>query len=420
MEANDDNQTTVRRAIGFSVLGVFVLLIAAFFLYDAFRYLSETPPAPTAYQYTIKQSASTTVSYFSNSFYTNGPTIDNSAYVSELTDTVAAHFSYNFNANKEADLSETYEVRAQIQASYALKGNSDDSSNVWTRDFQLVKPTARSLSTTSLTERKDIVIPYAEYKKISNDFRSALALPTTSKVVVTFTAHVHGVTDETPFDDVRVSTVSLTLDDQIYQPDVTFDKEDSKQILPQDAKQGLDRRGYIEFIVGGILALGGLSLIVYGLRKQIFKSPYRRELDKIYRYHDGIIVRTSRRVDMADKEIVPMRSFNDMLDLEEELKLPIIASELNNESTAFMILHTNVVYRFILGREPLSPTIVKEALASLDTTPENTPPQKHTHPAAAPKAVLPQKTTTVTVHPAPPTFDDIVRDVSKRPPTTKK
>ena len=79
-------------------------------------------------------------------------------------------------------------------------------------------------------------------------------------------------------------------------------------------------------------------------------SAYERELAKIMRYHEGVIVRASEPTDMSGKQLVLLRSFDDMLSLEEELRQPIVASPAGPEATHFMIVHEDVLYRYTLGR----------------------------------------------------------------------
>lgn len=93
---------------------------------------------------------------------------------------------------------------------------------------------------------------------------------------------------------------------------------------------------------------------VYGMRRQIFKSPHQRQLDRIYRLHDGIIVRIKHPVDVSDSKIDALRSFDDMLNLEEELKVPIVANEISSTTTEFMIVNSGVVYRYTLSDDSSS------------------------------------------------------------------
>ncbi|MGB2686710.1 MAG: DUF5305 family protein, partial [Candidatus Saccharimonas aalborgensis] len=113
--------------------------------------------------------------------------------------------------------------------------------------------------------------------------------------------------------------------------------------------------------------------IVYGMRKQIFKSAYQRELEKIYRYHDGIIIRASQPAAIAGKTMVPVQTFDDMLNLEEELKVPIVATPAGNEATRFLIVRDDIVYVYTLGK-----VLLDDIPTSIDEEPiEETHTKKH-------------------------------------------
>jgi hypothetical protein len=136
-----------------------------------------------------------------------------------------------------------------------------------------------------------------------------------------------------------------------------------------------------QYEIYGAIGIGILALasFVYGFRKKIFKTPYQRELDKIYRYHDGIIVRASRPTDLSGKRIVAVKSFDDMLNLEEELKLPIVAASVSAEATQFMIIRDDVVYAYILGKLPAPHhgRSLEEIAATVRTdSPKPKPPRK--------------------------------------------
>ena len=264
--------------------------------------------------------------------------------------------------------------------------------------------------------------------------RTSLALPTNSEVVITFTVHVNGTVDSTPFSDARTSTISVPLDQQIYIPSVKFDKSDTKQITPVVAAETQDRWAKVGITAGAVLAIAGLSLLIYGMRRRIFKSAYQRELDKIYRYHNGIIVRTSRAVDLADHQVVPMRSFDDMLNLEEELKSPIIADEISSTMTHFMIANNNVMYLYKLGtddgtnerlathlaHQTAKPKAAREVLPSA-THPELNNVRTYGVAATTPAPKVPTQSAVKPTASKPGNIDSIIRDIGKKPvPKHKK
>lgn len=347
---DDNTQSGEHRALGLSALGMLLALAGGFFAYQGYQaQSSQTANIPTAYQYTVKQTANADISYTDSSFFGNGPSPDNRAYVSDLTKEVTARFNYELNGSTPADLTTTYSVKAEVKANYAIKGDSEETSNVWKQEYVLVKPTVIRNNGTGVTLSKSVVIPFADYKKAANQFRTTLALPTSSEAVATLNVRTTGTVDGTPFEDVRVSTVAMPLEEQVYQPTIKFDKEDTKQVVAANAQQGKERTTQLQLFGGAALVVAGIVLVGYGMRRRIFKSAHQRELDKIYRLHDGIIVRTSRPTDLTDYHVVPMRSFDDMLNLEEELKSPIIADEISSTLTHFLIAHNSVMYLYKLG-----------------------------------------------------------------------
>lgn len=63
-------------------------------------------------------------------------------------------------------------------------------------------------------------------------------------------------------------------------------------------------------------------------------------------------MRASRHPDVLHKTVVDLQRFEDILNLEEELRSPIIASESGDTATRFMIIKGDVVYVFVLGVLP--------------------------------------------------------------------
>ena len=353
MALDIDNPEHARRPLGVSIIGVFLIMLSGFVAYDIIQRQSDEVPAASAYQYRINQSIDTNLTYLKNTYFDKSPG-SNTAYVAELTDTIDATFHYTYHASDVEKLTYRYEVTASVQGNYALQGDQQKTPSVWTKQYSLIKPTTEEVSTQDIKLDPKVTIPFADYKKQAEQFRSSLNLPLNSQVVVRFTVNVTGTIGGTPFSDMRTSSVTAPLDQVIYLLSVKYDKEDAKQVVPQATKESRSTFEKYEKIIAVALGVLGLAALVFGLRKQIFKTPYQRELDKIYRYHDGIIIRASEETDLKDKQIVPVLRFDDMLNLEEELKSPIVSSPAGGEATHFMIMHGDVVYQYTLGKVLLS------------------------------------------------------------------
>lgn len=343
------------RSIGISLIGLIFIGAAGYLLYLTFQPRESSESQAPAYDYTIVQQVSNKISYMDNSFYGHSPAIVNNAYVANLTDVIDTTIHYGYSGSEDTDLTYTYNAKIQVRGTYAMKGDGEKLSNVWQKEYTIVSPVSKTVTGKKFAVDKTIQIPYAEYKAMIDQYKTTLAVPINGEAVLTFTLNVSGKVNGTRFSDKKVSTVTVPLDVQIYKLTVKYDKNTTKQVLDNRTiaeKDLIERNMTIIISVVGVI---GLALVIYGFRKKIFKSPYRRELERIYRYYDGIIIKTSKQPDLSNKNVVQVQSFDDMVNLEEELKTPIVSSTTSDEATKFMIIKSDVVYVYLLGEPPVDP-----------------------------------------------------------------
>jgi hypothetical protein len=382
----------------FALLGVLILAVAGLLLYDHQRATTSIAPLPAPYTYTVQQTAHPTVHYSQSSFFGTTPDPTNTAYIADITKSIDAQFHYFYSGSKVTDLSYRYWATATLRSTFGTDNSPGGVANVWNKQFQLLDPVTGTKTSKTLTFDPVVHIPYADYKTDIDQFKNSFKAPLNGEMVVDFTAQVSGKVNGTPFTDTKVSIISAPLDQLIYQLGVKFAKIDNEQVQPASSKRLADTINEYELPVAVILAILGLTYIAYGFRRQIFKTPYMRELERIYRYHDGIIIRASRPTNLTGKNVVPVQSFDDLLNLEEELKTPIVASPAGDSATQFMITRDDIVYVYTLGDfdmpdPPQPPTTPPAKPAPKDTprapeSPKQTPaqppiqPGKHKHPVS--------------------------------------
>lgn len=340
---------------------------AAVLAYDAILNKG-TLTAPSNYTYTVSQSINSDVEYVENSFYPDGPEGDNTAYVTELTDTILSKFHYSYNGSDAQRLQYTYTATATVGGTYGVPGGNEDISNVWSRHFVLEEPVTKTVDDSEFSIDSEVEIPFSDYLKLVEDFRLGLALPVGSEIEVKFQVKVSGTINGESFSDTRTSTISTPLNVQIYQLATQYDKTDTKEVTAPPGSSESRWRTQTQLTVSVVLGIAGISCAVFALRRRRNQSAYQRLLEKIYRYHDGIIIRTSKPAKLSqNKSIVPVASFEDILNLEEETKSPIIASPAGETATKFMIVEGDVVYMYTLGDEPIA-AIQEDDLESIEAT----------------------------------------------------
>ncbi len=346
-EQQKHERTASKMTISGGILIFGAILVA---LYGIIQH--ENKAVGSTASYTAHQQVKNTVNYYDNSFFGSTPRSSSDAYISSLTQSLTTRFQSTYTLTKPANLDYVYRVDVAVKGTYPMEGDTDKTSNVWQKDYVLVPSTKRSDITDVLSVSQDVKIPYAEYKKDLDEFKKTLNVPVSGEVFVNMTLQVDGSVDGVAFHDSQSPSMTVPLTEEIYQPAYKYDKERQGTITPEQSKSNQDNVEKVLLGVSVLLAFSGVGLVVYGLRGKIFKSPYHRELDRIYRYHEGMIVRARRHPDILHKTVVPVQSFDDIVNLEEELRSPIISSEAGDSATRFMIIRGDEVYMYVLGILP--------------------------------------------------------------------
>ena len=94
-----------------------------------------------------------------------------------------------------------------------------------------------------------------------------------------------------------------------------------------------------------------LILLIYLSKTVIFvsvKSEYRKNIDRILKEYSEIIVEVTYSIEHDDLTIIDIKEFDDMIDLEQEYKSPILHYEkIHGYESWFVIIKDNFMYRYI-------------------------------------------------------------------------
>ena len=300
-----------------------------------------------AYDYTITQSLSSAVNYQDNNYFEANP-VKNTVYISELVKDIDVSLNYQYRANESANLTYTTSATVMLSAQYASSSDADDTADAWSKSYVLSPTETTTENSANVQASPSVTVPLGEYQAEVAKLTEGLNIALDGQAVITFTVRVTGEANGQAISDVRSSTVTIPLDEPAFSFEMNVEKQANATIASLPVSNVFNCTNLLK-VSAGIVILG-VALLVFGLRRRGGMSAYERELAKIMRYHEGVIVRASEPTDMSGKQLVLLRSFDDMLSLEEELRQPIVASPAGPEATHFMIVHEDVLYRYTLGR----------------------------------------------------------------------
>ena len=296
-----------------------------------------------------KEPISYRVFYKKNNFYTE-PYIDQGkTYVAQYVDKVAADFDYYVNYSDIVDGAYAYDVKATL---YVYEPG-DESNNYWTKNYTLLENQVKKInSVKDYHVTHSLNINYGDYLKDYNDYKTNTILSTSAKVVITI-----GIKNEVTYDDkypisysrklelnipLSEAQFKITTSNDIPTSTQTFEKKSENK----KARQLVNAISYTAWGLAGVLTLS----LIFAYRADVLKdSPYERKLKKILSTYDSIIVNADRMPFVSDLSVVFVTSFEELVDAQNEVRLPINYKEDKRKRTAtFILVRNNIAWVYQL------------------------------------------------------------------------
>ena len=289
------------------------------------------------------------VFYKKNNFYSE-PYIDQGkTYVAQYVDTIDADFDYYVNYSDIVDGAYAYDVKATL---YVYEPG-DESNNYWTKNYTILENQTKKInSVKDYHVIQNLKIDYNDYLKDYNEYKSNTILSTNAKVVITI-----GIRNEVTYDDeypisysrklelnipLSEAQFKITTNNDIPVSATTFEKKDEN-------KKARDLANLISYTAWGLAGVLTLSLI-FAYRADVLKdSPYERKLKKILSTYDSIIVNADRMPFVSDLSVVFVTSFEELVDAQNEVRLPINYKQDKKKRTAtFILVRNNIAWVYQL------------------------------------------------------------------------
>jgi hypothetical protein len=190
-------------------------------------------------------------------------------------------------------------------------------------------------------------INYSKYKNIINDFRTRFNISINAYLDVIFSIKLNTNISNNTYSDKSTMTLRMNLGQPII--DITKTESGvSEQLLQNDNKKFDIITPIISNLIIIILVI---ILVIINIKKKTINNIYEISLKKILRNYSNVIIRINKPVEIYDMKIIDVNEFVDILDIEEELKIPILLFENGKEEADFYIINTSVIYRYIMKND---------------------------------------------------------------------
>lgn len=267
------------------------------------------------------------------------------AYIASMVESIVINFKQLVDFNSNSKFNYNYTIYAKLSAIYH---NDDGSKNeVWSKLYPIKYVDTQEKAGQSLALQEQIIIPYMQYQNDLNAFKNTYRLKVDASVDVVMDINYEYSNSEKKNSKLKLS---IPLDQDVFK--ITTDYERNYSDV---SKQEVDNMNIPSFIViPCLIILGFLEIIVLmllGVKMiQIYSiTEYERIKHRIKKDYGSIIVDIDNAIDFKEFTIFDIKSIGELVDLEEELRIPILFYEKKKARISyFVIIKDHYMYRFTL------------------------------------------------------------------------
>lgn len=283
-------------------------------------------------------------SFFENEYLTKDELNNNDMYIiTELINYINLNYSYNISFSENITGNYTYYLKGTLSA---LK--TDGTGNYWSKDYIFTDPVKTDINdTNTYSFFANLNVDYNKYNEMLNDFKREFNISTEGNLDISLIVETNikneGFKDSSLVSSGIKATIPLT-------------KMSTK--INIDAKNGNKSGSFTEqliddnkiyYVFNALMATFVIAsfvfviLLIIDIKKYKEVYQYYRMLDDILTSYDGIIVNIDRMPDISEYNVIPVQSFEELIDAHSEIRMPINYYSKGHVHT-FMLANDNMMW----------------------------------------------------------------------------
>ena len=265
-------------------------------------------------------------------------------YVANLIDKLVIDFDYLFKSEDNEKINFTYSIIAKLSINNQLGTKS-----YFEKSYTLLnEKTIKMDNTMSQNIKEQVNVDYPYYNSLANNFKKLYGIDSDSKLTIYLLINKKN-TDESDFILNTSSVMNVVVPLSERSVDIKLDYKDINDTSKIIKKQTMSIHYYIPLVLSGIFILLSLIMMIKGMRNIRLlskkKTVYDRQVSKILKEYDRLIAETETLMSFNNKEIINIKQFTELLDIHDNLQLPIMYYEVEKHKKCyFYISHENIIY----------------------------------------------------------------------------
>lgn len=331
-----------------------VAIIFLFVLASIVLLLSITIRARSSMIYNQSSNLKYDVTLKENDYYNDDNLSENMQYIASLIDYINVDFNYNFSASNTFDYTYTYYIESYV----SVTDGEDDSKVIYSKIDRLTDPvTVANENSSGFNINRSVKINYDEYNDLVKEFKSTYGLSADSNLILSLRLEIKDKEGTVIRNSNSNNTTKITIPLTQQLVNIELDPEDVNNSNNIRVYQDFSISNKTTFILSIIIFLSAIAslvrLIVFIKKTSRKKSNYENVLSRILREYDRVIV-NAKKVPVITGDVIDVNSFNELLDVRDNIEKPIIFYELHKGQKSVFIVNSDTnVYRYILKQSDL-------------------------------------------------------------------
>lgn len=280
-----------------------------------------------------------------NDFYEDEFLGKDKVYVASLIKKIDANFNYTFKIDTKTDVDFKYDIIGTLVIADSMGKNV-----FFEKDYKLLENgTASIVHGTFENINKVISIDYDYYNNLANKFKINYGINTTSNLIVKL--KVNEVSKDDNIDLNNNSELMLTIPLSEREVNIEMDYKEVNKNSMLVSNGSVKVNSYLYLAIGIVLLMISIFFMSKLLSSETNNtSKYDKYIKKILKEYDRLIVNTKTAPDTKSKKLVEVDSFDELLDVRDNLKLPIkyyVVTE--HEECKFYINHEEEIYLYVVS-----------------------------------------------------------------------
>lgn len=345
------NKSRTKNIIRNICISTVILFLGIIIIFKSFKV--EQGVENLLYTYNINRSANYKVNLVENDYFENNILEMNKTYISSLVDKINMDFTYSISGNKKAKTKYTYQIVAITNVKYS-SASSDADETIWSKQYVLVEPKELEVESSNFSIKENFDIDFATYNNQVKEFKQQLRIPVIAdlqvKLIVKSDSEIPGV--EEKIVETSIMNMKMDLAQDVFKIEKQFENTDSKSVLKTtETSKKINKPA---FIIGCILVICAVMIMLDSIRKSIKfskKTDYAIALNRILKNYGDIVAEIVSPVEIDNLNVIEVKNFDQLLDIEEEIRMPILFYEtIEGEQGEFIIICDNMAYRYVIGK----------------------------------------------------------------------